>query len=94
MNRLSLLFLLISCLASVTWADVRSVQLSIPGMNCGFCPVTIRKALEKVDGVTQAHVDYETKSAVVEFDDQKTNVGQLTEATKNAGYPSSEFQQQ
>ena len=62
-------------------------------MNCAMCPITVRKALEKVEGVTQANVDYETKSAVVVYDDQKTSVSLLTKATEDAGYPSTEIKQ-
>jgi mercuric ion binding protein len=88
MKRLLFLSLLIG---SMAWADVRTVKLSVPSMNCTMCPITMRKALEKVDGVTQAEVDYETKSAVVTYDDQKANVDQLTKATQDAGYPSTEI---
>lgn len=94
MKQVTWLLVLMSNIASVTWADTRTVKLSVPGMNCGFCPITIRKALEKVDGVNKADVDFESKSAVVVFDDQKTNVDQLTNATQNAGYPSSEIRQE
>lgn len=46
------------------------------------------KALQKVDGVSKAEVTFKTKLAVVTFDDEKTTVKALTEATTNAGYPS------
>ena len=87
MRRLLIFTLLMS---SVAWADVRTVKLSVPSMNCAMCPITVRKALEKVEGVTQADVDYETKSAVVVYEDQKISVDQLTKATQDAGYPSTE----
>ncbi|EOA3786272.1 mercury resistance system periplasmic binding protein MerP [Vibrio vulnificus] len=90
MKRLLMFVLLMSSVASATWADVHTVKLSVPSMNCAMCPITVRKALEKVDGVTQADVDYETKSAIVVYDDQKTSVDQLTKATQDAGYPSTE----
>jgi len=50
----------------------RTVVLSVPSMNCAACPITVRKALEKISGVQTVK-----------------SVEQLTEATKNAGYPSS-----
>jgi mercuric ion binding protein len=43
-----------------------------------------------VDGVQKVEVSYEKKEAVVTFDDAKTKIGALTEATKRAGYPSTE----
>ena len=43
---------------------------------------------DDVEGVSKAEVTFETKLAVVTFDDEKTTVKALTEATTNAGYPS------
>ena len=51
-------------------------------------PVTVKKALTGVNGVSKVEVSLEKRDAVVTFDDAKTNVKMLMEATKNAGYPS------
>jgi len=61
----------------------------VPGMTCAACPITVKKALTKVEGVTKAEVSYENREAIVTFDDAKTNVQALTKATEDAGYPSS-----
>lgn len=79
------LFSLLSLSAS---AKERTVTLEVPTMNCVTCPFTVKKALQNVEGVTKAEVTFETKLAVVKFDDEKTTVEALTEATTNAGYPS------
>lgn len=70
-------------------AAQRTVVLSVPSMNCAACPITVRKALEKVSGVQTVKATLEPPEAVVTFDDAKTSVDQLTEATRQAGYPSS-----
>jgi len=70
------------------FAKQKIVTLEVPTMNCASCPITVKWALQKVDGVSKAEVTYETKLAVVTFDDEKTSVEALTEATTNAGYPS------
>ena len=70
-------------------AESQTVVLDVPGMTCKFCPITIRKALEKVPGVIEAKSDYDSMSATVVFDPSKTDVAALTAATANAGYPSS-----
>lgn len=69
-------------------AATKTVTLAVPSMNCAACPITVKKALTKVPGVSQASVNYEKREAVVTFDDARTNPGALTESTKNAGYPS------
>jgi periplasmic mercuric ion binding protein len=71
-----------------SWAATQTVTLSVPGMNCATCPITVKKALTKVTGVNDVKVNYEKREARVSFDDAKTNVQNLTAATKDAGYPS------
>jgi mercuric ion binding protein len=80
---------LVTLVFSVTaWAALRTVTLKVPGMTCPACPITVRKALERVPGVTTVEVRYEKKQAVVTFDDGKTSTEALLKATKDAGYPS------
>ncbi|ONN67839.1 mercury resistance system periplasmic binding protein MerP [Herbaspirillum sp. VT-16-41] len=71
------------------WAATQIVTLSVPGMTCAACPVTVKHALSKVDGVSKADVSFEKREAIVTFDDAKTSVQKLTKATEDAGYPSS-----
>lgn len=73
---------------SPVWAAVQTVTLAVPGMTCPVCPITVKKALQKVAGVTQIEVSYEKKEAVVTFDNAKTTAESLTKATADAGYPS------
>jgi mercuric ion binding protein len=82
------LLLTASTLAQSLWAAERTVTLDIPGMNCPVCPITVRKALQRVQGVDKVAVSYENKDAVVTFDDAKTNVEALIRATDDVGYPS------
>ncbi|MDE2344059.1 MAG: mercury resistance system periplasmic binding protein MerP [Betaproteobacteria bacterium] len=70
------------------WAATQTVTLAVPGMHCETCPLTVRKALSKVDGVSRIDVSLDKREAVVTFDDAKTNVPALTKATADAGYPS------
>ena len=70
-------------------AAPKTVTLAIPTMDCPVCPITVKKALTQVPGVSHAEVNFKQRQAVVKFDDVKTNVAALTESTKNAGYPSS-----
>ncbi len=70
------------------WAGTRTVTLSVPGMTCAACPITVKKALTRVEGVSKVDVPFEKREAIVTFDDTKTSVEKLTKATKDAGYPS------
>ena len=51
-------------------------------------PLTVKKALQKVPGVSKIETLYEKKQVVVTFDDSKTTTDALVKATTNAGYPS------
>ncbi|HVR81455.1 MAG TPA: mercury resistance system periplasmic binding protein MerP [Luteimonas sp.] len=88
MKRLATILILGLAFAAPTWAAIKTVSLAVPGMTCATCPITVKRALNKVDGVTRVEVSYEKKEAVVTFDDAKTAVKTLTDATTNAGYPS------
>lgn len=75
-------------LASPAWAAPKTVTLAVPGMTCSTCPITVKKALTKVTGVTKVDVNLDKLQAVVTFDDVKTTIAALTKATTDAGYPS------
>lgn len=71
------------------WAATQTVTLSVPGMTCSSCPITVKKAISKVEGVSKTDVSFDKREAAVTFDDAKTSIQELTTATENAGYPSS-----
>ena len=75
--------------AGTAAAGSRTVTLDVTKMDCSVCPITVRKALEKVPGVENAKVDFKSKRAIVAFDPAKTSPEALARATADAGFPSS-----
>jgi mercuric ion binding protein len=69
-------------------ATPRTAVLDVQKMTCNLCPVTVKKSLEHVPGVSQARIDFEKKTATVTFDADKTTADALVRATTEAGYPS------
>ena len=69
--------------------DVQTVILDVQNMTCRVCPITVKMALERVPGVTDAKVDFDKKAASISFDPDKASLAALTKATADAGYPSS-----
>ncbi len=65
----------------------QTVSLNIERMSCALCPLTVRKAMERVDGVQHVDVDYDTKTATVTFDDTKTTATDVAQASTDVGYP-------
>ena len=74
--------------SSAAFAAERTVTLAVQNMYCAACPYTVRSSLQAVPGVETVSVSFKDKTAVVTFDDAKTNVKALTAATTDAGYPS------
>ena len=87
-KKLILASILAFAFTDAAFAAVRTVTLSVPGMYCEVCPITVRKALEKVSGVSRVNVSFKKKEAVVTFDDAKTSVKALEDAIFEAGYES------
>ncbi|AJY27067.1 mercuric transport protein periplasmic component (plasmid) [Burkholderia thailandensis 34] len=88
MKKLAALAVLAASLAMPAWATVQTVTLSVPGMTCPACPITVKTVLSRINGVSRGGVHYDAREAVVTFD-AKTTAQKLTDATKDAGYRSS-----
>jgi len=70
-------------------ATPQTVILDVRNMTCPVCPITVRKALERVPGVSEAKVDFDKQTVTVKFDPDKAASAALIKATTDAGYPSS-----
>ena len=66
-----------------------SRTFAIENMTCAACPLTVRKAMEHVEGVKSIDVDFDAKTATVVFDPAVTTPDTIAHASKNAGYPAS-----
>jgi mercuric ion binding protein len=73
--------------ADAAQAGAQTVTLAVENMSCAACPLIVRKAMASVPGVTKVDVSYAEKAAIVTFDDAKTTVDAVAQASANAGYP-------
>src|SRR5215475_3863391 len=93
MKSLKNCFVLIGAIAALPFTlfagSLQTVTLDVRNMTCAVCPITVKKALERVPGVTAAKVDFDKKTASISFDPDKASLAALTKATADAGYPSS-----
>ncbi|TDR18284.1 cation transporter [Marinicella litoralis] len=80
-----LIYILITSTGAMAANQV--VALTIDNMTCKMCDITVRKAIENVDGVIDATVDFESKSALVNFDPDKTSIDLIVKAATLSGYP-------
>jgi mercuric ion binding protein len=74
--------------AAPLWAATQTTTLKVPGMTCPTCPITVKKALQRVPGVSTISVNYSQKEVTVTFDYAKTDEKALAKATSDVGFPS------
>ncbi|MDH5217870.1 MAG: cation transporter [Gammaproteobacteria bacterium] len=88
----STLSLLLLLSASTSFAgELKTVRLAVDKMTCDMCPITVKRALKNIDGVSNVTAKYEGDNigwAEVTYDTEKTSIEDLTFATDEAGYPS------
>jgi copper chaperone len=65
---------------------VAQETLKIEGMGCDHCILRIGRAIASVQGVTEVNVNLETKEAVVEFEETRTDLEKIKAAVREAGY--------
>jgi mercuric ion binding protein len=56
-------------------------------MTCATCPITVRKAMERVDGVKEVSVDLDSKTATVIYDSRLTDTEKIAASSTNVGFP-------
>lgn len=62
---------------------IQKASFQIEGMSCAIgCANVIEKKLASLAGVQLASVDFESKTAVVEFDDAKQNAESITKTVE------------
>ena len=79
--------LLFAVAVSAFAAEPKTAQLEVSGMTCSLCPLTVRKALERVPGVLDARADLATHSAQARYDPDKVSAEALAKAVGEAGFP-------
>lgn len=81
------LILFLASASAVSAETNRTVVLEIEKMTCATCPITVRKAIQRVDGVKSVDVDYESKLATVVFDEDRTTPEAISQASTDVGFP-------
>lgn len=65
--------------------NLTTVILPIEGMSCASCVAKIESALNSIEGVSDASVNFGTERAVVRYDPEIANIDVLKEAVSSAG---------
>lgn len=67
-------------------SETEQTSLQITGMTCAACANRIEKGLSKLEGVTQANVNFAMERATVTFDPTKVNITQMEQSVQKLGY--------
>ncbi len=59
----------------------------VENMTCATCPITVRAAMSRVDGVERIEVDFETKTAVATYDPAIASAQDIADASTSVGFP-------
>jgi Cu+-exporting ATPase len=65
---------------------LRKTQLDIRGMSCANCSQTITQAVENLNGVAEATINFATDEGSVEYDPTETSLEEIYAAIDDAGY--------
>lgn len=70
----------------ITAANLQTATFSIEGMTCAIgCAKTIEKELSGLEGIQNATIDFEKKSAIVAFDKSILKSETITKVVENTG---------
>ena len=89
MKRISALAASLFLLTSVSLASEsdETVTFEVEKMTCVTCPIAVRKAMQRVDGVKEVEVSLESESAVVTYDPGATTAAEIGQASTDVGFP-------
>lgn len=83
-------FLIAIFLISVGSADaaenVKKIKIKTPTVQCGMCKKTIEKALNKLEGVKSADLNYKKKFAIVKFNPELVTPDEIRKTISEEGY--------
>jgi len=66
-----------------------TATFNVEKMTCATCPIAVRKAMQRVDGVKEVSVDLESNTAVVTFDASVATTSDIANASTEVGFPAS-----
>ncbi len=66
--------------------DEERADIDVNGMTCASCANTIENSLNKLEGVSEANVNFATEKASVKYNKDQTNFKQVTQTIRDSGY--------
>lgn len=64
-----------------------SQTFAVENMTCAACPITVKKAMSRVDGVQSVEVNFDAKTVTVMFDPTLADAAAIAQASASVGFP-------
>ena len=64
----------------------QKLTLPITGMTCANCAANIERVVKKLDGVTEANVNFAAESAAISFDPRQLQLQDVVEKIHKSGF--------
>lgn len=68
-------------------SNYASQTFTVENMTCAACPITVRKAMSRVDGVQSVDVNFRAKKVTATYDPALTSTATIAEASTAVGFP-------
>ena len=66
--------------------EIESITINTPTIQCGMCQKMIEKGLAKLQGVSNSKVDLATKTTIVSYEADKTDLTSIQKTISKLGY--------
>ncbi len=66
--------------------NLKKRKLEVVGMDCADCALRVEKAVQRVSGMKDVHVNFMNARMTVEYDENKASEGDISRAVRSAGY--------
>ena len=60
---------------------------AIEAMTCAACPITVKRAMSRIEGVSHIEVDFKSKTVTAEFNPSLTTCEAIAKASTDVGRP-------
>lgn len=67
-------------------SNIQSAEFKISGMTCEGCTEEVKHEVNKLQGILKSEASYQDANAMVQFDNSKTNIAEITQAINSTGY--------
>ncbi len=67
-------------------SNIQSAEFKISGMTCEGCTEEVKHEVNKLQGILKSEASYQNANAMVQFDNSKTNIAEITMAINSTGY--------